>query len=57
MTIYKICILKDLILGIDHYDKTDFNKNNFICPIPKFYKNKTNKGTVYSIGPIVKEEN
>ena len=25
-------------------------------PIPKLYKNKTNKGTVYSVGPIVKEE-
>ena len=50
-------LLKSLILGNDIYPKLDFNKNNFIMPIPKLYKNKTDKGTVYSIGPIVKEEN
>lgn len=50
-------LLKSLILGKDIYSKLDFNKNNFIMPIPKLYRNKTNKGTVYSVGPIVKEEN
>lgn len=45
-------LLKSLILGIDLYNKNDFNKNNFIEPIPKLYKNITNKGTVYSIGPV-----
>ena len=48
--------VKSSILGKDIYPKLDFNKNNFIMPIPKLYKNKTNKGTVYSVGPIVKEE-
>jgi len=54
---YQKLLLKSLILGKDIYSKLDFNKNNFIMPIPKLYKNKTNKGTVYSIGPIIKEEN
>lgn len=54
---YQKLLLKSLILGKDIYPKLDFNKNNFIVPIPKLYRNKTNKGTVYSVGPIVKEEN
>lgn len=49
-------LLKSLILGKDIYPKLDFNRNNFIMPIPKLYKNKTNKGTVYSVGPVIKEE-
>ena len=30
--------------------------NRLNTVFPKLYKNKTNKGTVYSVGPIVKEE-
>lgn len=45
-------LLKSFILGIDKYPKDDFNKNNFLDTIPKLYKNKTEKGTIYSIGKI-----
>ncbi len=54
---YQKKLLKSLILGKDDYNKLDFNKNNFITPIPKLYKNTTNKGTIYSIGPVIKEVN
>ena len=54
---YQKKLLKSLILGKDDYNKLDFNKNNFITPIPKLYKNITNKGTIYSIGPVFKEVN
>lgn len=49
-------LLKNLILGVDNYPKNDFNKNNFIDIIPELYENNTEKGTVYSIGPLIKEE-
>lgn len=49
-------LLKDLLLGKDNYLK-DFNKNN-IGPAPKPFPNITNRGyTVWSCGPLIKEEN
>ena len=52
-------LLKDLILGVDNYNKEDFNKNNLIDNIPQpiiIFKN--DKYTIYGAGKLyIDEEN
>ena len=46
-------LLKDLILGVDNYNKEDFNKNNLIDNIPQpiiIFKN--DKYTIYGAGEL-----